>query len=103
LESSPAYQAIRSAFGTATRLRELKAVVNVIRAWWQVKDGIYLPQLSRNEKRSFLLLVKYIDLHYDQIVPLLRHVVLLDDERKRIPLLDQEGQAGQSDLSSRNS
>jgi hypothetical protein len=61
-------------------MRELKGIVTVVRAWWQVKDGTYLPQLSRNEKRSFALLVKYIDKHYDQIVPLFRHMVLIEDD-----------------------
>jgi hypothetical protein len=88
LEASPAYQAIQATFGTSLRLRELKGIVNVVRIWWKVKDRTYLPELSRNQQRSVLLLVKYIDNHYHKIVPLFRHMALLDKERQAIPFLD---------------
>jgi hypothetical protein len=86
LGTSPAYHAVKVAFGTNVRLRELKGIMSVVRAWWQSKDGTYLPQLSRNQKRSFPLLIKYIDHHYDKIVPLFQHAILLDEQR--VPLVD---------------
>jgi hypothetical protein len=76
LGTSPAHQAMQTTFGKTVRVRELKGILNVARAWWQVKDGTYLPQPSRNQKRSFPLLAKYIDDHYDKIVPLLPHMVI---------------------------
>jgi hypothetical protein len=89
-DQSPASNAVRAAFGSTLRLRELRGIVDTIRAWWQVNDGTYLPPLSRNAKRSFLLTLKYIDEHYDQIVPRFPHVILCDDDGQRIPLLQAD-------------
>jgi hypothetical protein len=44
--------------------------------------------MSRNTKRSFPLLVKYIQTNYDIIIPVLPKMVLCDAHKQPIPLLD---------------
>jgi hypothetical protein len=84
----PAWSAIVETFGAAMRLRELKGFVDAIRTFLQVRSGIELPKLSRNAKRNLGLLVKYINEHYNEIVPVFPYVTLLDGDAQPIPVLD---------------
>jgi hypothetical protein len=86
--SSRAYSAVRRQFGETLRLKELKALIHAAVFYIKQKRGVDLPHMSRNTKRSFPLLVKYIQTNYDIIIPVLPKMVLCDAQKQPIPLLD---------------
>ena len=63
-ETSPAFKAIQDYFGKDVRTKELKGIILTARFWLLKRKGIVLPELTRNEKRSLQLMVKYIERHY---------------------------------------
>jgi hypothetical protein len=79
-DNSRASAAIRDSFGQL-KIRELKAVVRVVQDVLARRHGISLPPLTRNTKRSHQLLVKYVDEHYDRIVPVFQMITLLNEDR----------------------
>jgi hypothetical protein len=85
---SAAYSAIVAQFGSTLRLMELKGIICAIQVWWKLKHGTELPKLSRNTKRSFPLMVKYVNDHYNEITPVLPHVSVRNANNQQIPLLD---------------
>jgi hypothetical protein len=86
--ASPAYALIRRQFGSCIRLVELKALVTAAIAVVQYKDRVVLPKMSRNTKRSWQLLVKYIDTHYGSLAPVFPNLTLCDKHRDPIPIVD---------------
>lgn len=86
--SSQAHAAIIHYFGTTLKLRELKGIVVSIRAFLESKHGIHLPQMSRNTKRSYPLMIKYIQDNLDAIVPVFPVIELLDERRNPVSLCD---------------
>jgi hypothetical protein len=76
---SQAWLAIVQLFGGAIKLRDLRAIVSAVRFHLHAKEGIILPQLSRNAKRNMGLLVRYIQFNETSILPVLSQVVLMDD------------------------
>jgi hypothetical protein len=82
-DNSRAATAIRHAFGTL-KLRELKAVVQVVQDILQRRHGIPLPKLTRTAKRSHQLLVKYINEHYDVMIPVFQSIRLLNRDRQPV-------------------
>jgi hypothetical protein len=93
-EMSAANASIVRFFGRTLRLNELKGIFGAISYWLRQREGIQLPKPSRNAKRNYSLLVKYIERHYDVIVPMFSKVELCDAERNPIPLLDATIQLG---------
>ncbi|MDR0580587.1 MAG: hypothetical protein LBG04_00510 [Holosporaceae bacterium] len=87
-KESAAYAAIVYNFGENLRLKELRYIIESARYFLRERGGIELPELSRNTKRSFPLLVKYINDNYNNIVPLFGSIILTDANRQPIPLLD---------------
>jgi hypothetical protein len=85
---SRAWKAITEHFGTNLRLREMKAMVSALVFHIKETTGELLPMPSRNAKRSVALLVKYIDTHYDRLVPYFSQVEFCDERKAPIPFLD---------------
>ena len=83
---SPAYAAVLEYFGPDIRLRELKGMIYTAKKHILTKLGVGLPALSRNAKRSFPLLIKYIQDNYDILVPLFPKVWLYDEGRMPVTL-----------------
>jgi hypothetical protein len=79
--------AVTQAFGGAIRLRELKGLVYGVLHILEVRRGIRLPKMTRNTKRNMGLLIKYIDSHYDYIVPVFRQITLYDIDKQPIPFV----------------
>jgi hypothetical protein len=63
---------------------ELKLVVQCAREYLRARKGKDLPRLSRNTKRSKLLLAKYIEDHFAVLAPVLNALSLEDSERKPV-------------------
>jgi hypothetical protein len=88
VENSPASDLIHRYFGSNIRLTELKAIVMAAVALVKHKKAITLPKISRNAKRSKLLLIKYVDTHYAELAPLFPVLTLCDKNQRPIPILD---------------
>ena len=82
--SSRGYHLVVSLFGDTIRLRELKAVVFTVIHYLQTKYRLNMPPLSRNAKRSFPLLIKYITENYEAMEPVFPLVSLCDKDKKPI-------------------
>jgi hypothetical protein len=89
-ESSPAHVAVLRYYGRTVRMAELRAIVLTATFWIQKSRGIQLTKLSRNAKRSLPLLIKYIQAHYDQIVPTFSRISLCTSDKVDLPLLDAD-------------
>jgi hypothetical protein len=87
-ESCPAWRSVTDYFGTNIRLRELKGIMFALTCHIKGKSGLAIPGPSRNAKRNLPLLVKYINEHYSDFVPLFPSVTLCDDDKTPIPFLD---------------
>lgn len=83
---SRAFNAVRNTFGRSVRLNELLGIINSIDAYMQRKGLSGLPRLTRNEKRSFAFLIKYIENNYELIVPYFQYITLCDQAGIPIPL-----------------
>lgn len=83
---SRAFNAVRNTFGRSVRLNELLGIINSIDVYMQRKGLSGLPRLTRNEKRSFALLIKYIENNYELIVPYFQYITLCDQAGIPIPL-----------------
>ena len=90
-ERGPAYVALVRNFGTSLRLRELKAIVLALKDVMERRYGYVLPPVSRNTKRIFSLLVKYLQDNYRYFAPMLDKVVLCDADGVPIELPDRPG------------
>jgi hypothetical protein len=86
--NSAAYFAVKQQFGTTLRFTELKGLVYAAVLYIEKKQGIQLPKMSRNTKRNFPLLIKYVQTHYQLIIPVLPKLSLYDEDRISIPLLE---------------
>ena len=76
VNESLAYKMITRKFGQSIRLNELIGILNSIIIYNRIKNNIILPQISRNEKRSFPLLIKYVEQHNNFILPHLNNIHL---------------------------
>lgn len=85
IDNSFAYHFIKTKFGRSLRFNELIGIVKSIQAYCSQK-GIVLPPITRNEKRSFQLLIKYVDDHFEILRPILEKVTLCDESFNPIPL-----------------
>ncbi|KAK8884616.1 hypothetical protein M9Y10_043732 [Tritrichomonas musculus] len=83
---SGAYKYIISKFGRSIRFSELLGILNTIQLYAKIRSNIAIPLISRNEKRSFPLLIKYIDRHSDLIIPYLQYISLCDSSFHKIPV-----------------
>lgn len=83
---SRAYETVINNFGRSVRLNELLGIINSIRQYAFLKNHQGIPALNRDEKRSFSLLIKYIETNYDLIVPYFPFVKLCDSNGKPIEL-----------------
>lgn len=83
---SSAYKKVTQKFGRSIRLTEILGILNSIQNYMQIKHNSTLPQISRNEKRSFPLLIKYIESNKDLIFPYLDYISLCDSTFQKIPL-----------------
>ena len=81
----PQWLYLQAKFSTGIRFRELKSIANIIQITLQ------LPPLSRNQKRSFPLLIKWFCTNWDKIQPILDYISLYDDNLTQI--------SGQSQIS----
>ncbi|MDR2646343.1 MAG: hypothetical protein LBC04_04195 [Holosporaceae bacterium] len=92
---SRALKALQHHFGSNLRLKELKGILLSIICFLSRK-GVILPKPSRNTKRSFPLMIKYIDEHYGEIAPIFPDITLLNADRQPIPFLDAGKNWGRS-------
>lgn len=83
---SPAYMAILHFFGPTIKLRELKAIISALQLYLKNKSNIVLPPMSRNTKRSYPLLVKYIQDNFAILVPMFPNLTFLDENMQPVPL-----------------
>ncbi|MDR1366061.1 MAG: hypothetical protein LBJ03_03150 [Holosporales bacterium] len=86
-KDSPAYRLVQRHFGDNLRCKELKAILEAIQLYL-AQHGTQLPSLSRNTKRSFVLMIKYMQCHLDVIEPILPLIILCDANKQEIPFLD---------------
>jgi hypothetical protein len=89
-ETSRGFQAVQQNFGSTIRLLELKGIVMSAIHYVKRRHRTVLPKLSRNAKRSFPLMIKYINTHYEVITPTFRFMTLLDENHRPLPLLDRQ-------------
>jgi hypothetical protein len=82
---SPALAAVQTHLGSEIQLKELKGIVFSIVYYLRAARGIELPPISRNGKRNFALLIKYIENHYKEIVPVFQKLQLLNENREPLP------------------
>lgn len=87
IDKSEAYKKIISQFGRSIRFNELLGIINSIRIFLKIKHDIVLPETTRNEKRNFQLLIKFIERNNELIFPYLPYVSLCDSSFQKI-LLD---------------
>lgn len=83
--NSRAYKEVVKNYGKSLRMNELLEIINSLTIYLRDKKGIILPKLTRNDKRSFPLLIKYVETNFDTIQPWLGHVHLCDSNFKKIP------------------
>lgn len=83
---SNAYKNVISHFGRSVRLSELLAVLGSIDILLQIKRNISLPKITRDEKRSFPLLIKYIERNSELVLPHLPYISLCDSHFRKISL-----------------
>ena len=74
----PQWLYLQSKFSTGVSLKELKSIATII----QLHLG--LPPLTRNQKRSYPLLIKWFCINWDQIQPVLQYIYLFDDNLMEI-------------------
>lgn len=86
LFDSKAYKIITSNFGKSIRFSELLGIINTINIVLKLKYDQMLPPISRNEKRSFPLLIKYVERNGEIIYPNLKLITLCDSLFHKIPL-----------------
>lgn len=84
--SSESFKYIIKKYGRSIRFTELLGIINSIQIYLQYKNDATLPQLSRNEKRSFPLLIKYIEGNKEIIFPYLQFISLCDSSFQKIDL-----------------
>lgn len=84
--NSMAYREIIKHFGIDIRHNEVLGILNSINIYLQMKKNTALPIISRNEKRSLLLLIKYIEKNSELILPYFQYINLCDDNFQKIPL-----------------
>jgi hypothetical protein len=89
-QQSPAFTAVRQTLGIDIRLKEFKAILNVVRYYLKERKHLDLPKPSRNTLRSFPLMIKYVETHYCAIVPFLSQFSLCDEEKNPIPILEAD-------------
>jgi hypothetical protein len=88
--ASAAYKQICTLFGVTIQPLELKNVVCFVSQFLEMNAGVKLPPLSKNAKRDFPLLVKYVQTNLDVMLPVLVKVQFVDEHRKKIILLDSD-------------
>ena len=86
LFESDAYKRVISLFGKSVRFNELLGIINSIDTYLIIKKRISLPKITRNEKRSFPLLIKYIERNNELIYPYLQYISLCNSSFQKIPL-----------------
>lgn len=80
VNNSRAYKEVVKNYGSSVRMNELLGIINSLDTYFQIKGMQTLPKLTRNEKRSFQLLIKYVDRNFEIIQPLLGHVHLCNSK-----------------------
>lgn len=83
---SMAYKEVTKHFGKSIRLSEIIGILNSIQIYLLLKKNTSLPQISRNEKRSFPLLMKYIERNNEEIFPYFQYISLCNSSFQKIPL-----------------
>ena len=83
---SEAYKRIIKQFGRSIRFSELLGIINTIKIYLENKTNKVLPPIKRNEKRSFPLLIKYIQQNNELIFPYLQYISLCNSSFQKIPL-----------------
>lgn len=83
---STTYEYIIKMYGRSVRFTELLGIISSIQFYLQYKENIALPSLSRNEKRSYPLLIKYIERNSENILPYFQYISLCDSSFKKIKL-----------------
>lgn len=86
VSESKAYKEIYKKFGRSIRFSELLGILNSINIYLQIKKNISLPHISRNEKRSYPLLIKYIERNGEMIFPYLQYISLCNSSFQKIPV-----------------
>jgi hypothetical protein len=91
---SPADQATTARFGHGFRLLELKNGIRLAGFYLHHKYGRILPKMSRNATRNLKLTIKYVQTHYDELVPIFQKITLCDPQ-KQLMNLTGPGAAGE--------
>jgi hypothetical protein len=77
-QSSQVWVDLRRQFSSGVRQRELRSVADVL------STVICVPDLTRSERRSFPLLVRWFERHWPQIGPALQLIALCDADGEPI-------------------
>lgn len=83
---SKSYAYIYKTYGRSIRFNELLGIINSLQLFFKYKKMKILPLLTRNEKRSFPLLIKYVEKNSELIIPYLQYISLCDSSFQKIPL-----------------
>ncbi len=82
---SVAHKRLQQNFGRDLSMKELIDIINALSAYLNTK-GIVLPKLDRFEKRSYPLLIKYIEDNSNVIFPHLPNIKLCDENYNPLSL-----------------
>ena len=82
-QQSKAYELVTRCFGHALRAAELRGLINAIIKHCQ-DYGTPLPPFTRSYRRSYVLMLKYIQENYDVFEMILPNVKLLDESNRVI-------------------
>jgi hypothetical protein len=88
-EASQAYHAVHKCFGSTIRLKELRGIILTAVLYVKRRNGIELPKFSRNTNRSLPLMIKYIQCHAAELLPVFPMMTLMDEGRRPMPLIDR--------------
>lgn len=86
LYNSDAYKTIIKNFGHSIRFSELLGIINSINIILKIKYKTVLPEVTRNEKRSFQLLIKYVERNKELIYPYFQYISLGNSNFQKISL-----------------
>ena len=77
-KNSRAWKCLREQFSTGIRHRELVSIASVLTQMYG------LPEINRDARRSFVVLIKWFDDRWSEIDTYVKHMCLLDENMTKI-------------------